>query len=64
MIIDTVLLLATEAKEAAAEGFGINTDILGTNLFNLSILLGLIIFYGAKFSDKSSENVSRRLRKL
>jgi F-type H+-transporting ATPase subunit b len=27
MIIDTVLLLATEAKEAAAEGFGINTDI-------------------------------------
>jgi len=48
MIIDTVLLLATEAKEAAAEGFGINTDILGTNLFNLSILLGLIIFYGRK----------------
>jgi F-type H+-transporting ATPase subunit b len=48
MIIDTVLLLATEAKEAAAEGFGINTDILGTNLFNVSILLGLIIFYGRK----------------
>jgi len=48
MIIDTILLLATEAKEAAAEGFGINTDILGTNLFNLSILLGLVIFYGRK----------------
>jgi F-type H+-transporting ATPase subunit b len=48
MIIDTVLLLATEAKEAAAEGFGINTDILGTNLFNLLILLGFIIFYGRK----------------
>jgi F-type H+-transporting ATPase subunit b len=48
MIIDTVLLLATEAKEAAKEGFGINPDILGTNLFNLAILLSLVVFYGKK----------------
>ncbi len=36
------------AANKLIEGFGINTDILGTNLFNLSILLGLIIFYGRK----------------
>jgi F-type H+-transporting ATPase subunit b len=47
-MIDTVLLLATEAKEAAEGGFGLNFNLLNTNLFNLAILLGLIVFYGRK----------------
>lgn len=47
-MIDTVLLLATETKEAAREGFGLNLNILATNLFNLAILLGVVIYYGRK----------------
>ncbi len=47
-MIDSVLLLATEAHEAAEGGFGLNFNILETNLFNLAILVGLIVFYGRK----------------
>lgn len=44
------LYLASEAaSEAGSEGFGFNFDILETNLINLSILVGLLIFYGRKF---------------
>jgi F-type H+-transporting ATPase subunit b len=35
----------------ASEGFGFNLDILDTNLINLLILLGLLVFYGGKFLD-------------
>lgn len=33
----------------ANEGFGFNLDILDTNLINLAILAGLLVFYGGKF---------------
>ncbi len=33
----------------ANEGFGLNLDILDTNLVNLAILVGLLLFYGRKF---------------
>lgn len=33
----------------ANEGFGLNLDILDTNLVNLGILIGLLLFYGRKF---------------
>ena len=38
--------LATEAP--AESGFGFNTNILETNIINLAILLGILIFYGSK----------------
>uniref|UniRef100_UPI0030E1D921 ATP synthase CF0 subunit I n=1 Tax=Dianthus nudiflorus TaxID=325518 RepID=UPI0030E1D921 len=30
----------------SAESFGVNTDILATNLINLSIVIGVLIFFG------------------
>lgn len=28
------------------EGFGINSDILETNILNLSVVIGVLIYYG------------------
>lgn len=28
------------------EGFGINTDLFETNILNLSIVIGVLIYYG------------------
>ncbi len=48
-MLNTVLLFATEAAiEAHEKGFGLDFNILRTNLFNLAILLGVLIFYGRK----------------
>lgn len=47
-MIDSFLILATEAHEASEGGFGLDLNILETNLLNLAILLGLLIFYGGK----------------
>lgn len=48
--METVLLLATTAvAEAESEGgFGLNLDILETNLINLAILVGVLIYFGRK----------------
>lgn len=29
-----------------SKGFGINTDIFETNILNLSIVIGLLVYYG------------------
>jgi F-type H+-transporting ATPase subunit b len=55
-IMGTFLLLAAEANavhselaEGAAEGgFGLNIDILETNLINLAILIGILFYFGRK----------------
>lgn len=39
----TFLILATEAHEA---GFGLNFDLLDTNLINLAILVGVLVYFG------------------
>jgi F-type H+-transporting ATPase subunit b len=52
----TFLLLAAEANavhselaEGAAEGgFGLNLDLLETNLINLAILIGILFYFGRK----------------
>jgi F-type H+-transporting ATPase subunit b len=46
--------LATAAAEGMAEsaeahGFGLNFDILETNLINLSIVIGVVIYFGRGF---------------
>lgn len=50
-MLENFLLLAAEAHEAGGEGggFGINFDILETNLINLAILIGVLIYFGRKF---------------
>jgi F-type H+-transporting ATPase subunit b len=37
------------ATEEASGGFGINPDILGSNLINLVLVIGLLVVYGSKF---------------
>jgi F-type H+-transporting ATPase subunit b len=43
-IMGTVLLLATESKG----GFGLNLDILETNIVNLGLLVGILFYFGRK----------------
>lgn len=45
-----ILLSTAEAAEAASEGgFGLNFDILETNLINLAIVIGVVVYFGRKF---------------
>jgi F-type H+-transporting ATPase subunit b len=46
-MVESLLFLA-EAHAEAEGGFGLNFDILESNLINLSILLGVLFFYGRK----------------
>lgn len=43
----TVVLLAVEASHEG--GFGLNFDILETNLINLIIVIGLLVYFGRNF---------------
>ncbi|MGD1701742.1 F0F1 ATP synthase subunit B [Dapis sp. BLCC M229] len=45
-----VLLLATEAS--AEEGFGLNLDLLDTNLINLGILIAVLLYFAPGFIGK------------
>lgn len=55
-MMGTLLLLATAASEAESElghgGFGLNTDILETNLINLVIVIGVLFYFGRGFLGK------------
>lgn len=53
-IMGTFWFLATAAAEIAAEGgseegFGLNFNILETNLINLSIIIGVVFYFGRNF---------------
>ena len=43
--METFFYLATEE---ASSGFGFNFDLLGSNVINLAILVGLLVVYGGK----------------
>jgi F-type H+-transporting ATPase subunit b len=47
-MVDSLLFLVEAHSEAESGGFGLNFDILESNLINLSILLGVLFFYGRK----------------
>ncbi|MGB3508949.1 MAG: F0F1 ATP synthase subunit B [Microcoleaceae cyanobacterium] len=52
-----VLWLAIEAsalasEASAEEGFGLNLDILDTNVINLTILIGVLLYFGRGFLGK------------
>lgn len=56
--METVLLLAVEAAAEFSEaaeggGFGLNSDILETNLINLLIILGVLVYFGRGFLGKT-----------
>ena len=58
-MVETLLYLA-EAHSEVEGGFGLNLNILETNLINLSILLGILYFYGSKIvGDILSERRSK-----
>jgi F-type H+-transporting ATPase subunit b len=44
-MIETLLFLA-EAHSEAEGGFGLNLDIFETNLINLSLLVGILVYFG------------------
>lgn len=48
--METIVLLATEASHEG--GFGFNFDILETNLINLAILIGVLVYFGRGFLGK------------
>lgn len=41
------------AAEAEASGFGLNLDILETNLINLAIIVGVLVYFGRGFLGKT-----------
>ncbi|MBS0017920.1 MAG: F0F1 ATP synthase subunit B [Arthrospira sp. SH-MAG29] len=45
-----VVLLATEASHES--GFGLNFNLFETNLINLGIIIGLLVYYGRGFLNK------------
>ncbi|MCX7592589.1 MAG: F0F1 ATP synthase subunit B [Fischerella sp.] len=48
-IIGTVLLVATEVAQAESQGgFGLDLNILETNIINLAILIGVLFYFGRK----------------
>jgi F-type H+-transporting ATPase subunit b len=51
-MIDSFFILATEAHEAGEGWFGLDFNLLETNLLNLAILIGLLVFYGSKILGK------------
>lgn len=51
-IISNLNVLAAAVEEAEASGFGFNPDILDTNIVNLAIVLGLLVYIGKKFFGK------------
>jgi F-type H+-transporting ATPase subunit b len=51
-MIDSFFILATEAHEVARSGFGLDFNLLETNLLNLAILVGGLVFYGSKVLKK------------
>ncbi|MGD2181035.1 F0F1 ATP synthase subunit B [Lusitaniella coriacea] len=56
----TFWLLAAEAHSSGEGGFGLNLNILDTNIINLAILIGVLFYYGRKIVSKTlSERRSR-----
>nr|WAB65887.1 CF0 subunit I [Amana erythronioides]WAB66055.1 CF0 subunit I [Amana anhuiensis]WAB66139.1 CF0 subunit I [Amana edulis]WAB68239.1 CF0 subunit I [Amana sp. W01]WAB67063.1 CF0 subunit I [Amana edulis] len=45
----------------SAESFGFNTDILATNLINLSIVLGVLIFFGKGVLNDLLDNRKQKI---
>ena len=64
-MIETLLFLA-EAHSEAEEGFGLNFDILETNLINLALLVGILIYFGkpvlTKILTERREKIAEQIK--
>ena len=49
------------ATEEAGSGFGISSDILGSNVINLAIILVLLVVYGSKFLNNILDERSNKI---
>nr|YP_010887304.1 CF0 subunit I [Spergularia marina]WJJ44527.1 CF0 subunit I [Spergularia marina] len=45
----------------SAESFGVNTDILATNLINLSVVIGVLLFFGKGVLSDLLDNRKQRI---
>nr|YP_009568127.1 ATP synthase CF0 subunit I [Spergula arvensis]QBE85913.1 ATP synthase CF0 subunit I [Spergula arvensis] len=45
----------------SAESFGVNTDILATNLINLSVVIGVLIFFGKGVLNDLLDNRKQKI---
>lgn len=62
VIMGTFIVLAVEAvAEAEESGFGINLDILETNIINLAIIIGVLIYFGRGFLGKTLADRQARI---
>ncbi|BAU41008.1 F0F1 ATP synthase subunit B [Leptolyngbya sp. O-77] len=56
-ILGSLLAIAATAGEAAEAseegGFGLNFDLLDTNLINLAIIIGVLVYFGRGFLGKT-----------
>jgi F-type H+-transporting ATPase subunit b len=52
LIADTKMLTTTVLAEAG-EGFALNLNLLDTNLVNLAIIIGLLVYFGRGFLGKT-----------
>lgn len=43
MLINNMNLLSILSNKS---GFGINTDVIETNILNLSVVIGVLVYYG------------------
>ena len=51
-MIETLLFLA-EAHSEVESGFGLNLDIFETNLINLTLLMGILVYFGKPLLSKT-----------
>lgn len=51
-MLNSLLILAAETHAAGEGGFGLNLDFWETNLFNLAILLGIVVYFAPKTLGK------------
>ncbi len=49
-VMESLILLTAEAAE---EGFGLNLNILQTNLINLAVVLGVVFYFGRNILGKT-----------
>ncbi len=61
LVADASTLLAEAAEVGEEGGFGLNFDILGTNLINLVIIIGVLLFFGRKVVGKTLSDRRARI---
>ncbi|MGB3239817.1 MAG: F0F1 ATP synthase subunit B [Geitlerinemataceae cyanobacterium] len=59
--METFVWLANASAEVESGGFGLNFDIFEANLINLSIIIGVLVYFGKGFLGKTLSERSERI---